>query len=78
MLNQDRILQNIKADLLAMAQNEESGKSTDWRGALCCNLRALANIIERGDELPDPFPIFRPGGEILATSTAQRQNCWPT
>ena len=54
----DRTLSNICSDLLAMAKSPEAAASRDWRGACAANLRALANMVERG-ELPDPFPYLR-------------------
>ena len=56
--NEDRILANIRSDLIAMASNTESATDKNWQGALAANLRALASLVERG-KLPDPYPIFR-------------------
>lgn len=54
----DRTLANIRADLIVMANVPDNAEDPDWRGACAANLRALADMVERGD-LPDPFPYFR-------------------
>jgi len=67
MRNEDRILSNIRSDLLALGANKiDNGASRDtWLKVVAINLRALANLVEQ-DKLPDPFPIFRPLGVLLA------------
>lgn len=70
MHNADRILGNVRSDLIAMAGDQAAANNSDWRGALASNLRALGTLVERG-ELPDPYPVFRHGEasdeEILRT-----------
>jgi hypothetical protein len=59
----DRILANVRSDMIALALNDElinAKNRKDWLGALASNLRALALRVER-DKLPDPFPYFRHG-----------------
>ena len=54
----DNVMKNIHQDLLAMARNPSLHADADWTGALACNLRVLANLVDQG-VLPDPFPYLR-------------------